>query len=558
MSLQPDRHPTESDLLLLADGELHSRRSEAVRRHLEECWSCRAKFDHLQSTITAFVDYRENFLYPAIPPPPLPPRSLDSRLSELEKGLSNSWTARLRADFRRVPLARVLASGVVMAACVALFLRTGRQEVVSANDVVRRSLVAERVHKPVRQRVRIRRGSVAVTRDLWRDGDSRALPVSSPARPTDLDRQIDAMLTRVGWDAGDPLSARNFAEWRGSIRQQQEFVEQQPGYLSVRTVSADDDIAEARITVREQDYRAVEQRLNLRNNDEIEIRELDYELGAMPPRLEPPPATASVPPVPAAISLPESAPAQPPSPPDPGDAEVSVRYAFHSIGADLGDPIEVRRDRAGRLVVEAIGVDEQKLAAVREAVGDVPVVTTAEGGTSAESPAVDVSSLVPGKPLDAIPVLDRQFITPEKRVEFGNAIIKISRSVLSRAYALRNLAEIYSPPIIAKLTPESRKRILEMRDHHAEALRRDVPMLAASFYPILSDIGSPPAAAGSGWQETAKQLFLAVRDVDAMCNVLFAGGNTNLNADEVLVRVARSLAGADQILSQWNDVFQKE
>jgi hypothetical protein len=51
-----ERHLSDEDLLLAADGELAARRHAQVRRHLESCWTCRARMAKMEHTIAGVVD----------------------------------------------------------------------------------------------------------------------------------------------------------------------------------------------------------------------------------------------------------------------------------------------------------------------------------------------------------------------------------------------------------------------------------------------------------------------------------------------------------------------
>ena len=53
-------HPREDDLLLYIDGELPARCHARIGAHLKACWACRAKVEKVESTITAFMDYRSH------------------------------------------------------------------------------------------------------------------------------------------------------------------------------------------------------------------------------------------------------------------------------------------------------------------------------------------------------------------------------------------------------------------------------------------------------------------------------------------------------------------
>jgi len=61
-------HPTDQDLLLCADGESSRRKATFVRRHLEACWSCRARMADMQLTIGDFVRVHQQGLDSKIPP----------------------------------------------------------------------------------------------------------------------------------------------------------------------------------------------------------------------------------------------------------------------------------------------------------------------------------------------------------------------------------------------------------------------------------------------------------------------------------------------------------
>jgi hypothetical protein len=51
-----ETHLSDEDLLLAADGELAARRLRQVKRHLESCWTCRARKAALEHTIADVVD----------------------------------------------------------------------------------------------------------------------------------------------------------------------------------------------------------------------------------------------------------------------------------------------------------------------------------------------------------------------------------------------------------------------------------------------------------------------------------------------------------------------
>lgn len=77
-----DRHLSDEELLLFADGELPSRRANQARRHLAACWECRARSSDLERTIADFVRAHHFSLDSQLPPVAGPRAQLKARLAE--------------------------------------------------------------------------------------------------------------------------------------------------------------------------------------------------------------------------------------------------------------------------------------------------------------------------------------------------------------------------------------------------------------------------------------------------------------------------------------------
>jgi hypothetical protein len=61
---QKKAHPSDQELLLFSDGELSSRATERIRKHLLECWHCRTRHARIQATITEFMEVYRNSARP--------------------------------------------------------------------------------------------------------------------------------------------------------------------------------------------------------------------------------------------------------------------------------------------------------------------------------------------------------------------------------------------------------------------------------------------------------------------------------------------------------------
>src|SRR5215472_6148213 len=79
------RHPQEGWLLRYIDGELPSRKSRQLERHLEACWQCRTELEELKQTVAGCVKYRQA-MATHFPPPPQQWRPLDREFDRIDAG----------------------------------------------------------------------------------------------------------------------------------------------------------------------------------------------------------------------------------------------------------------------------------------------------------------------------------------------------------------------------------------------------------------------------------------------------------------------------------------
>jgi hypothetical protein len=85
-------HIPDSDLLLMADGELSAHRTTQVRTHLAACWSCRARMAEIEATIVDFARACRELPGTELPPIAGSRALLSAHLAELaSKSGTNSW-----------------------------------------------------------------------------------------------------------------------------------------------------------------------------------------------------------------------------------------------------------------------------------------------------------------------------------------------------------------------------------------------------------------------------------------------------------------------------------
>jgi hypothetical protein len=99
-------------------------------------------------------------------------------------------------------------------------------------------------------------------------------------------------------------------------------------------------------------------------------------------------------------------------------------------------------------------------------------------------------------------------------------ILEMSELMMSRAYALRRLAEQMPPGVEAELSDQDRRLLVNLHRDHSAALARQEAEIERVLDPVLASLGAPDAGAGSSpitagsWQECTEELFQAARRVD--------------------------------------------
>ena len=78
-----DKHLSDQEMLLAADGELSTRQAAQVHSHLAECWACRARMAEIEETIADFARAHRQTLDPQLPPIAGPRALLRAQLAEL-------------------------------------------------------------------------------------------------------------------------------------------------------------------------------------------------------------------------------------------------------------------------------------------------------------------------------------------------------------------------------------------------------------------------------------------------------------------------------------------
>ena len=439
-------HPSDEDLLAFLDGEAAGRTSRRVHRHLAQCWSCRARREEFDLSISGFLKSREHLL-----------ASLSANESEGDGPITRQFQSRLRnaaleedlrspmlnetgEASRRWRLRPPLPFAASLLAIVAVFYgiaQFNQVPIVSAQEILRRaseegarhiSQVAEPV---IHRKVRVARratgfGAEALTWETWNDQQNRRFVQrvtdgnrdSSPAQeakdhPSLLMAELQAVFRQNGYDANNPLSSQSHERWRNSLSHRSDQIVETSlpagdSALVVKTEAAGphspQSIIQAELVVRRSDWHPVEQRLRVQGHEQVldyEITERAFEvvtLAALPPAL----FAEVAPPLPATVISPKPAfrPAVPSSEAELLVAEIQVQYALHQLKVCLGKPIHTNRNAAGRVevsgLVETAEEREELRAALRAVPGAILKVQTVAEAMQASAVAALAPTEVPG------------------------------------------------------------------------------------------------------------------------------------------------------------------
>jgi hypothetical protein len=509
---------------------------------------------------------------------------------------------------------------VVASLAVLSFTRFWEVRRVSASQLLENAQNSEiralhGVAKPlVYQKLRIRVGSQTVTRTIYRDpvgmrqadrldaargsGGEPASGSGFPSQPQNQPKAVrtaDAELRQtflgahLNWQ--DPLSPTSYSAWHKSLGQKlDEVTTAGHDFITLKTTTSEGPIAEARITVRTADFHPVEEYLRLKDTRQVEIHELAWQVlpmeainvAAFAPEAAPPPEigpSSSVAPKHPALTDAELA-----------EAELRARVAIHAEKADLGEQIELDRDmpKPGQRSVVVRGIvstperkDEilavlrgiphvdLRLQTVEEAQSQQNQVTAdsqiAQGVLAQEYPAAGVNVAAarhetPALVIAGRPAVEQQleelFPNSEDRAKFINETVELVQDAMAQAWALRRLANRYTPDMVTELSSGAQQTLELLIRDHVSVLHQDVdgarnkvsPLLSptpvtAVLSPTTHDAPLPAAISAKDWRSTVIQVFSKTQRVHDNAAALLAGsGEASLDAQAAVRELQLALA----------------
>jgi hypothetical protein len=535
-------HPDEEQLLRYADGEAPARDTVKIRSHLEACWQCRGALEELQETIGECVRYRKNVLQVHLPPPPAPWTDIHRRFDEMDAALDPAGFWDRATRFLRTPsgyASRWAPVAVALIVICILFYRFRQTPAVQAAELLRKAVAAADARPDKPRRIQIRTKDSRLTR-LTGSGPKLAFN----AADTDTLRSLQALFLAADYDWENPLSARSYQAWRDRQAEKQDDVVEERDLYRIRT-SGSGELAAATLTIRTQDLRPVEGRFEFRNEEWVEIAEVAEEATPAPE------ATVAAGGSTAGSPFKAPAPAPVREPATIGD-ELQVLAALNRVGADLGDPIEVSRSE-GDILVTGVGIAPQRQQEIQDALRSQKhvVVRFSESEPASIQPESDA-------PADRMVNADIQRLQARMAEQIGGRmyfaqlgaqVLDLSEPMMSRAYALRRLAEQIPMEVEPELSAQDWQILRSLRREHTAALRRQAAEIDRLVRPALASSvegsarAEPDGATSSGqWQPATEELFQSARRVDRLLAAVFGAATGESSGDQLPSQLQASLA----------------
>jgi len=517
MSNWNSQHLDDGLALRYLDGELPARKGRQVRRHLEACWQCRAEIEALETTVADCMRYRKQVLASRLPEPPQAWVDLSRGFDRIDSELSAEpfWKR-----FAHLPPSLVWSSGAAAMAVLVCAVWYQLREAPSVQAaVLLKKAVAAAENRPITpRRYRIRTHSAAVTRVA---GVSKSAEAPLPAA-------MAAMFADAHYNGVDPLSARSYAGWRDQLSEKRDEVTTGENAYEIRTSTESGDVASATLRLRANDLLPLEGKLEFRNQDFIEFTDLteapDLHDGSPVATLGESPVRPAEPSRPAAIAPGSSASIS---------DELQVLSALHGIGADLGDPVEVRLS-SGHVEVSGVGVSPERQRQIRSAVESLPHVEVAfsDPGAAPASvqattpePAPAFSGTTSGQTAKLQTRLEQQLGGRAELERFSSRVLDWNEAAMARAYALRALAQRFPAGEDSNLSTNDRTVLRQMTREHIDALEVHIRGMESVLAPVLTALGAstaaqPQPAGSSAWQLSAEQVFRSSRRVEVLLSQL--------------------------------------
>ena len=228
-----------------------------------------------------------------------------------------------------------------------------------------------------------------------------------------------------------------------------------------------------------------------------------------------------------------------------GDSSVLV--ALHNVGADLGIGRSQTSER--QILVAGVGVDPRRRQEIEQALGARPNVVVRFSNP-------DATGSQPEKPVRGDGPQSADVMALQGRIEkqaggranyerLATDALDASESMMSRAYALRRIAERLPRAVDTEMTATDRQVLRDLYEH-ATALARQAGRDRAPPQTRAGAAGGKatvaPLSAAESWQAGTEHLFTIARRVETLLAVMLGVAPGETTGRDIPSQVLSSLA----------------
>jgi len=562
----PD-HLTRERLLRYLDGELSRSAMAETSEHVQSCWSCRVELERLEEDIATILDAHNKVFVPSLPEPPRPWCRIETRIQARERSSegSNVWRqiATMAAAVLKPPVASASAALIVLLilSLISLPVRPlSAQEVLHQMELSDARRLVTTPREAIRQRVRVRKverrslSTESGTLESWKAGNANFW---NPGREG-VNSELLERYKANGIPMSLPLSSMAIECWTRLAGSTPVASREYDGAVKVLLVSSASARArgldEVSFRVQPQDWRVDELQLGF-SDAVFEITE--ESLAIVEKTQVPRNVLAVLDPADPSLRAAVVSPSPHPVPrlavaPNLEDLEISVRYALHSIGADMGEVVEVTHAE-GQVVVNAWPLSPDRKSELAEVLGGKPSVRLEL--QPPEEPALPkVTVVLPTVPPQAPDQrLTKFFGSPEAEENYVSGILQSRRELLAHLYALRALALRWPSDGESHLSPAARDQLSSMVKDHAAGARLALVDLRAALTPLLEYFGYSASPVESqretaSWQDAATAALETGRVMERALLSLLTASDQPAHPDEALPSLQRQLQELERIV----------
>jgi hypothetical protein len=424
------------------------------------------------------------------------------------------------------------------------------------DELLQRSVTAEYAPSPnlvgiVHQRIAITTPHRRLERNVYRDIKRHVHPRNKPLTSQDVGLEAALASADVSWN--DPLSPATFEEWRNHETIARDIIKRDANHLvTLTTVAQSGTIAEESLTMRETDFHPVSRTVQFRDKDKIEMAELSYEIlpwrDAQREWFEPTASAVSTGAAPRHLNLPASKIGVPLSDAELDEAELAVRLALNSLGADITQRLEIIRTNGGIQVKGVVPESSHKqelvslISQIPHAAAVVRTFADLDSDPQNKPESIKVANL------ESQPSLLAQYLrvknTPiDDAAQISHDIFESSVIIRRATHALVELDQKFQP---SGLTLSAKESLRKLRDAERSHLLLGLSLQRGALLQTGISVSAPIRGVIKSDAELEGDADLNVK----LCHELIAQASSDSEAAVILTEISKSLEHLEEAARQ--------